>query len=102
MSIPEESSAADGSGLLFVNPYATGEIGAKIDPLQDLKSFLNNVDPSKPLDPELKKLLEIIAENMENDDDVLKDLRTIKKSVKDKKVEELIEETIKKINQKKK
>nr|MDO8115705.1 hypothetical protein [Candidatus Sigynarchaeota archaeon] len=63
ITIPEEDAPADNAGLLFVNPYATGEIGSKIDPLQDLKSFLNTVDPSKPLDPELKKLLEIIAEN---------------------------------------
>jgi hypothetical protein len=89
-----------GAGLAFVNPYSAGELGGEIDPLTDLKSFLNTVDPSKPLDPELKNLLVIISRKIEDDNEIVGDLQKIKRKVKDKKLDALLDETIKKIKEK--
>nr|MDO8114663.1 hypothetical protein [Candidatus Sigynarchaeota archaeon] len=96
----DSKKSAAKSNLAFVNPYSTGEIGGAVDPLTDLKSFLNTVDPSKPIDPELKNLLGVISKNIEDDEEILKDLQKIKKKVKDKKLEALLDQTIKKIKEK--
>nr|MDO8087139.1 hypothetical protein [Candidatus Sigynarchaeum springense] len=88
-----------GAGLAFVNPYSGGELGGEIDPLTDLKSFLNTVDPSKPLDPELKSLLDIVSKKIENDSEIIGDLQKIKKKVKDKKLDALLDGTIKKLKE---
>ncbi|MBD3188373.1 hypothetical protein GF325_16175, partial [Candidatus Bathyarchaeota archaeon] len=80
----EDQGQDDGSGLSFVNPYSAGGVGAKVDPLKDLKSFLNTVDPSKPLDPELKNLLEVITQKMQDDNTIIESLKNIKKGTKDK------------------
>jgi hypothetical protein len=95
--VETKPAAAGGASLAFVNPYSGGELGGEIDPLTDLKSFLNTVDPSKPLDPELKSLLDIISKKIESDDQIIPDLQKIKKKVKDKKLESLLDATIKKI-----
>ncbi|HME56677.1 MAG TPA: hypothetical protein VKM55_31035 [Candidatus Lokiarchaeia archaeon] len=95
-----ESNSSDKSNLAFVNPYAASEIGGKVDPLTDLKSFLNTVDPSKPIDPELKRLLELLSKQIEDDEEIVKDLVKIKKKVKDKKLDALLDDTIKKIKEK--
>ncbi|MEX2684427.1 MAG: hypothetical protein Q6373_022845 [Candidatus Sigynarchaeota archaeon] len=97
--VEAKSPGAGGAGLAFVNPYSGGELGGEIDPLTDLKSFLNTVDPSKPLDPELKSLLDIVSKKIENDSEILGDLQKIKKKVKDKKLEALLDGTIKKIKE---
>ncbi|MBN2151002.1 MAG: hypothetical protein JW839_06140 [Candidatus Lokiarchaeota archaeon] len=94
---PPGGGGGGGAGLAFVNPYSGGELGGEIDPLTDLRSFLNTVDPSKPLDPELKSLLDIVSKKIESDTDILPDLQKIKKKVKDKKLESLLDGTIKKI-----
>jgi len=95
-----DSKSSNKEDLAFVNPYAASEIGGKVDPLTDLKSFLNTVDPSKPIDPELKRLLELISKQIEDDSEIVKDLVKIKKKVKDKKLDALLDETIKKIKEK--
>lgn len=95
-----DSKSSETSGLAFVNPYIASEIGGKVDPLTDLKSFLNTVDPSKPLDPELKRLLELISKQIGDDDEIVNDLQKVKKRVKDKKLDALLDDTIKKIMEK--
>ncbi|MHA1791802.1 MAG: hypothetical protein ACTSVI_04095 [Promethearchaeota archaeon] len=99
-AMDENNNSKDSSGLTFVNPYSSGEPGVKVDPLNDLKSFLNTVDPSKPIDPQLKNLLETISEQMQSDETILKSLENIKKGIKDKKLSTLIEDTIKKVKEK--
>ncbi|MFX0098550.1 MAG: hypothetical protein ACFFCS_03145 [Candidatus Hodarchaeota archaeon] len=96
-----ESDAGDAEGLMFVNPYAaTTGVKAKVDPLSDLKSFLNTVDPSKPLNPELKNLLNTIVKRMQEDKETIQLLGQIKMQVKDRMVGSLLEEVINKIKEK--
>jgi hypothetical protein len=95
--VENKPAATGGASLAFVNPYSGGEVGGEIDPLTDLRSFLNTVDPSKPLDPELKSLLDIVSKKIETEEQIIPDLQKIKKKVKDKKLESLLDATIKKI-----
>jgi len=99
-SLDTIDSGKSKSELSFVNPYSSSSDGAKIDPLMDLKSFLNTVDPSKPLNPELKNLLDSIMKKIENDDTIIKSLESIKKKVKDKKLGKLLDDSIKLIKNK--
>ncbi|MHA1700526.1 MAG: hypothetical protein ACTSWN_16935 [Promethearchaeota archaeon] len=98
--IPQGAKNNANAGLTFVNPYASGELGAKIDPLTDLKSFLNTVDPSKPIDPELRNLLNTLINKLENDEEIIKALIDIQKQAKDEKLTKLVEDLIDKIKSK--
>lgn len=100
--VDTKPSAGGGNGLSFVTPNSGGELGVEIDPLTDLRSFLNTVDPSKQLDPELKGLLDIVSRKIENDADILGDLQRVKKKIKDKALESLIDDAIKSIKNVKK
>ncbi len=95
--VETKPAGAGGASLAFVNPYLGGELDGEIDPLTDLRSFLNTVDPSKPLDPELKSLLDIVSKKIETEEEIIPDLQKIKKKVKDKKLESLLDEAIKRI-----
>ncbi|MHA1998089.1 MAG: hypothetical protein ACTSU9_08220 [Promethearchaeota archaeon] len=99
-NLGKDAANSDSSSLSFVNPYSAGGTGAKVDPLNDLKSFLNTVDPSKPLDPELKDLLEVITKKMMDDSTIIESLENIKKGTKDKRVQKMVAETIKSIKKK--
>lgn len=96
-SLDTIDDAAGGPSLTFVNPYSAGDVGAKVDPLNDLKSFLNTVDPSKPLDPALKSLLSDISTRLEQDDEAVETLEAIKKQVKDKALAGMVDDVIHKI-----
>jgi hypothetical protein len=52
---------------------STEESTGRIDPLSGLRSFLNTVDTSKHLDPELKKLLDSISKKIEADEEIIDD-----------------------------